>query len=72
VTRKGWAFIAWWEAYLWYDQKKLAKNFWRDLKSRFDEHNQERGELQFYSSVDGLLLVHGAGIKPISSMTGDD
>lgn len=35
LAEKGWSFIHWWEAYLWYDQKKLGKNFWRDLEARF-------------------------------------
>ena len=73
VTNKGWAFIAWWEAYLWYDQQKLGKNFWRDLKLRFDEHNKvdrERGELHFRQALDGVLLINGDGLKPISARTG--
>jgi hypothetical protein len=74
VAHKGWSYITWWEAYLWYDQKKLAKNFWRDLKSRFEETNQKKDglELHLYEDHGGVLLINGSGLNPISSKIGDD
>ena len=72
VTAKGWSFIAWWEAYLWTGQKKLGKNFWRDLKRRFDERNKANTELYIYQNGEGVLLIHGTELTPISSKIGSD
>jgi hypothetical protein len=62
VIDKGWAFLWWWEAYRWYDQERLATNFWRDLKSRFDEETRkERSyELFILESDQGVLLTRTA------------
>jgi hypothetical protein len=72
VTQHGWALLEWWELYLWYDMDRLGKKVWRDLHDRFREQNEKvKGELHFYEGVDGLLLIHPEGLKPISEKTGN-
>jgi len=71
---RGWSLIYWWEGYLWYNQKKLGKNFYRDLAQRFEDLANEQGydkvELQFIMNSEGILLLHG--VQPISSKTGEE
>jgi hypothetical protein len=69
VAANGWAFIQWWEAYLWTGQKKLGKNFWRDLEARFATAYAKRSppDLQFCQTPAGLLLINPDGLAPISS-----
>jgi hypothetical protein len=71
---RGWSLVQWWEAYLWYDQKKLGKNFYRDLAQRFSEcvaeQEQKVVELQYIMNNEGILLLHG--IQPISTKTGEE
>ena len=48
VAEHGWAFIAWWEMYLWYNVDRLGKNVWRDIRDRFMEENKiKKGEYMF-------------------------
>jgi hypothetical protein len=70
VANRGWAFIAWWEAYLWANQQKLGKNFWRDLKARFEAVADS--ELYIYEDDAGFLLIEGGRLKLVSSKIGAD
>ena len=80
VTRKGWSFINWWEAYLWYGQAKLGKHFWVDLKEKFDKCNIELDrnktpasyDLYYSERNDGVLLIHGDILNHISIKIGTD
>jgi hypothetical protein len=73
VANNGWALIQWWEAYLWYDQQKLGKNFWRDLKSRFDDCKPNKAaELSFISRNGALVLINNAHLDALSTKIGEE
>jgi hypothetical protein len=73
VANNGWAFIEWWEAYLWYNQQKLGKNFWRDLKSRFDDCKSNKdAELSFIAGRGVLLLINKANLEALSEKIGQE
>jgi hypothetical protein len=74
LAAKGWSFIHWWEAYLWSGQKKLGKNFWRDLDARFASACAKRmpPDLYIYESSAGVLLIHGDELKLISTKFPND
>lgn len=40
----GTAFISYGELYHWYDVERISKAPWRDLKARWDELLEEKGE----------------------------
>ena len=74
VAKRGFAYIDWWELYLWYGMERLSKAVWRDLRDRFAEviPAKSAAELYIYDSApDGLLLIHSDGLKKISAKLGD-
>lgn len=69
VTHRGWAHIAWWEAYLWYGAERISKKVWRDLRDRFSEEND--GELHICEDDAGFLLLHNNALTDISKKLGE-
>ena len=74
VAQKGWSFIEWWEAYLWSGQKKLGKNFWRDLEERFALACAKKTgpDLYIYEGGGGVLLIHSDGLNRINTKFPND
>ena len=72
VANLGFAYIDWWELYLWYGMERLSKAVWRDLRNRFAETagEEDGAELWIYEADKGLLLIHSDNLKKISDKVG--
>ncbi len=51
----GTTFIGWGELYHWYGVERISKTPWRDLKQRWDELLEDKGEKLAYSQVAQLM-----------------
>jgi hypothetical protein len=54
----GTTFISWGELYHWYNVERISKTPWRDLKARWDELLEEKGE----KPLDPHVAQVGGGI----------
>ena len=72
VANRGFAYVEWWEVYLWYGMERLSKTVWRDLQDRFEETagKNGKGELWVHENQTGMMLVNSGSLKNISDKLG--
>ena len=56
----GTTYITWGELYHWYGVERISKTPWRDLKARWDELLEEKGEAKcdpYVADVEGGIAL---------------